>query len=74
MKFDYQVNFNLQDCLKGLGLDERGRVQCAVDEAFLKEVEPYVPFDTGVLIDSGTQKVCYGIFIKILKIFIKNTN
>ena len=36
-----------------LGLEPGGRVQKAVDEEFLRGVQPYVPMDTGALIDSG---------------------
>ncbi len=60
MKFDYQVNFNLQDCLKGLGLNERGRVQQVVTNEVLRLSDAYVPFDKagiyeqpGRLRDSG---------------------
>ena len=53
MKFDYQCTFNLDDCIRSLGLEEHGRVQCAVDETFLMGVEPYVPMDTGLLKDSA---------------------
>ena len=53
MKFDYQCTFNLDDCIRSLGLEEHGRVQCTVDETFLMGVEPYVPMDTGLLKDSA---------------------
>lgn len=53
MKFDYQCTFNLDECIRSLGLEEHGRVQCAVDETFLMGVEPYVPMDTGLLKDSA---------------------
>lgn len=53
MQFDYQCTFDLNDCIKRLGLEEHGRVQRAVDETFLTGVEPFVPKDEGWLIDSG---------------------
>lgn len=53
MQFDYQCSFNLDKCIKSLGLEEHGRVQCAIDEQFLMGVEPFVPMDTGLLINSG---------------------
>lgn len=51
--FNFACTFDLQDCIKALGLEERGRVQRRVDSEFLKGVEAYVPKDTGLLIDSG---------------------
>ena len=53
MKFDYQCNFNLQDCIKTLGLDTKGRVQQVVTNAVLELSEPYVPFENGALLASG---------------------
>lgn len=53
MVFDYQCTFNLDDCIRTLGLDEKGRVQQVIDHTFLKGVKPYVPFLEGTLIDSG---------------------
>ena len=58
-KSDYVCTFNLDDCIKSLGLNERGRVQRFVTQEFMKNVEPFVPFDEaekyenpGRLIDS----------------------
>lgn len=58
-KFDYQCTFNLQDCIKTLGLDEKGRVQQFVTNEFKKNVQAFVPLDEaekyenpGRLIDS----------------------
>lgn len=51
--FDFSCTFDLDDCIKTLGLEEKGRVQRAVDEAFLTSVEPFVPMDTGLLIGSA---------------------
>ena len=53
MKFDYKCTFNLDDCIRSLGLEEHGRVQRKVDETFLMGVEPFVPMDTGLLKDSA---------------------
>lgn len=59
MAYDYVCNFNLDDCLKTLGLDEKGRVQQFVTEEFMKNAQEFVPFDIagkyenpGRLIDS----------------------
>lgn len=51
-KHDYTCNFNLNDCIRKLGLDERGRVQQYITKEFKKNVEPFVPFDEGCLIGS----------------------
>jgi len=60
VELDFKISFNVEDCLKKLGLEERGRVQQAVAAEFLKNVNPYVPFDAagkyenpGQLRDSG---------------------
>ena len=53
MRFDYQCNFDLKKCVRRLGLEEKGRVQKAIDEAFLRGVDPYIPLDDGTLRDSG---------------------
>lgn len=45
MPHDYDVRFNLDDCIKALGLDEMGRVQTFVTEEVKRLSEPYVPFD-----------------------------
>lgn len=59
-RHDSICTFNLDDCIKTLGLEERGRVQQVVTNEFKKNVEPYVPFDIagkyenpGRLMDSG---------------------
>ena len=58
-KLNYQCSFNLEDCIKKLGLEERGKVQQFVTNEFMKNVQPFVPFDLagkydnpGRLIDS----------------------
>lgn len=53
MKLDYECTFNLDRCIKALGLEERGRVQQAVTHAVLEESDPYVPFSSGELKDNG---------------------
>ena len=60
MKYDYECTFDLDDCIKGLGLNKMGRVQQRVTQAVLMLSEPYLPFDEmglyddpGRLIDSG---------------------
>ena len=50
---DYQCTFNLQDCIKELGLDEKGRVQQVVTNEVLRLSDDYIPFDEGTLKDSG---------------------
>lgn len=60
MPYDYVCNFNLDDCLKTLGLDEKGRVQKRVDATFLRGVKPFTPFDEGALYDSAVQKSVIG--------------
>lgn len=57
---NYNCTFNLDDCIKTLGLEERGRVQRVVDETFLRGVENFVPQDTGALIDSAGKKTVVG--------------
>lgn len=53
MKFDYQANFRLKDCIAAMGLEERGRVQQHVAEQVLILSDEYIPFDEGLLKDSG---------------------
>ena len=45
MAYNYVCTFDLQECLKTLGLDEKGRVQQYVTEEVMRLSEPYVPFD-----------------------------
>ncbi len=45
MSHNYTCNFNLDDCIKKLGLDERGRVQQYITKEFKKNVQSYVPND-----------------------------
>lgn len=42
---NYNCTFNLDDCIKTLGLEERGRVQQFVTQEFMKNVQPFVPLD-----------------------------
>lgn len=50
MKFDYSVHFNVDDCIKQLGFD---KVQPFLTNSILMHSEPYMPFDTGALVNSG---------------------
>ena len=59
-KANYNCTFNLDDCIKTLGLEEKGRVQRKVDEEFLKLAAPFVPKDTGALINSGIMHTVIG--------------
>ena len=59
-KANYSCTFNLGDCIKTLGLEERGRVQQFVTHEFMKNVQPFVPLDLagkyenqGRLVDSA---------------------
>ena len=58
-KANYNCTFSLDDCIKKLGLEEKGRVQQFVTQEFMKNVQSFVPFDVagkyehpGRLIDS----------------------
>lgn len=57
--------FDLQDCIKTLGLEERGKVQQYVTNEVIRLCQPYVPMDTGGLaqsvhIENGTDVVWQG--------------
>lgn len=54
MKIDYQCHFDLDKITRNLGLEEHGRVQRAVDSAFLDGVEPFIPHFEGFLIGSSS--------------------
>ena len=58
--FDYQCHFDLGNCIKKMGLEEKGNVQRKVDQTFLDLAEPYVPMDTGALIGSGIAHTVVG--------------
>ena len=58
--FNYVCDFNLNDCLKTLGLDEGGSVQRAVDETFRQGVKPFTPFDEGALYGSAIANTVVG--------------
>lgn len=45
--------FNAQECLEALGLEKGGVVQKVIDQTVLSVCEPYVPMDSGNLINSG---------------------
>lgn len=59
-RYNYVCTFNLDDCIKKLGLEEKGRVQRKIDQTFLELADPYVPKDTGSLIDSGVTHTVVG--------------
>lgn len=44
-RLNYQCTFNLDKCIKALGLEEKGRIQQFVTAEFMKNVQPFVPFD-----------------------------
>lgn len=52
MAYDYVCNFDLEECLKTLGLNERGRVQRFVTNEVIRLSDPYVPMDEGTLKNS----------------------
>lgn len=53
MAFAFECDFNLEDCIRELGLEEKGRVQQVVTNEVLKLSESYIPLDEGGLQDSG---------------------
>ena len=53
MTFDYETDFNLNDCINAMGLEERGMVQQFVTDQVLLLSDEYIPFDEGGLKDSG---------------------
>lgn len=53
MKFDYEANFRLQDCIAAMGLEEQGRVERHIAEQILVLSDEYIPFDEGGLKDSA---------------------
>ncbi len=49
-----QVNIDdYGDIIERRGLEDGGRVQQVLDSEILHHCEPYIPFDTGMLRDSG---------------------
>lgn len=50
---EYAVAFDLQSCIRKLGLEEKGRIQQATANEVLRLSGPYVPFATGDLQASG---------------------
>lgn len=50
---DAKLDFDAEKATKRLGLDERGDIQKVIDSEVLRLNEPYVPFDTGALKQSG---------------------
>lgn len=53
MSVNYHCDFNLGECIKALGLEEKGRVQQVVTNEVLSLSEPYIPFSEGDLLASG---------------------
>lgn len=53
MAVNYSCDFNLNDCIRTLGLNKGGRVQQVVTEQVLQLSETYIPFDQGDLMASG---------------------
>lgn len=57
MGHDFSCDFNLDDCIKTLGLNERGRVQQFVTNEVMRLSDPYVPFDeAGLYANPGQLK------------------
>lgn len=53
MGLNYKCDFNLQDCMHTLGVEERGRVQQVVTKNVLDLSDTYVPLQEGTLKASG---------------------
>ena len=45
MPYNYVCTFDTQDCIKALGVEERGRIQRFVTNAVKDMSQPYVPLD-----------------------------
>lgn len=45
---------SVEEMIKNCGLNENGKVQQYIDNFVLRESEPYIPFKTGILRDSGS--------------------
>lgn len=52
MGFAYECNFKLKDCIRNLGLEERGKVQQTVTNEVMKLSDDYVPFDLAGLYEN----------------------
>lgn len=59
MNFEFKVQ-HTGELLQKRGLNSGGRVQQYVDNAVLRFCAPYVPMDTGMLIDSGITHTVIG--------------
>lgn len=59
-KHDFICDFDLDDCMKTLGIDEGGRVQQVVDDTFVSGVKPFTPFDKGALYGSAIRNTVVG--------------
>lgn len=51
---DGKLDCDVGKVMKRLGIDERGNVQKVIDSEVLRLNNPYVPKDTGALVQSGT--------------------
>ena len=53
MSIEYTCDFNMQKCIKTLGVEEKGKVQNYVTNEVLRLSSPYIPLDEGTLLASG---------------------
>ncbi len=65
MVFEFRLNAEVNidkfaSAVKRRGLEKSGRVQQALDSVILQTCDPYVPFDTGMLKDSGILNTAIG--------------
>lgn len=61
MYFNTKLKLNSLNMLLGLrGLEARGEVQRYIDSEVLRLSDPYIPFDTGKLKESGTRSTTIG--------------
>lgn len=59
MKTKFTI-LELNKLLSKRGLEEKGKVQQFIDSEVLRLTDPYIPFDTGKLKQSGTQHTKIG--------------
>ena len=62
-EFEMRAKVNIDkygEILERRNLEEGGRVQQMLDSEILHHCAPYVPFDTGMLLDSGTLSTVIG--------------
>lgn len=65
MVFEFQLSAEVNidkfaSVVKRRGLEKSGRVQQALDSVILQTCDPYIPFDTGMLRDSGILNTAIG--------------